>query len=137
MKNIIFICKRNRFRSQIAKALSNRLLADSWSADSYGFLVRPEDEVMPFSQNIKVRETIKGLNEIHIDISNERSKKLQPEHLRDIDKIVVLTEEEDIPDWFKSYNYEHWDEIRNFPGSPTLEKTKETIELVKKRLLNL
>lgn len=137
MKKVIFICKRNRFRSQIAKSLCNKLIGDYWTAESYGFLVRPEDEITPFSENPKVSETIKGLKEIDINISKERSKLLTPEHLKNIDKIIVVTEEEDIPDWFKSYQYEHWDEIKNFPGSPTLDKTRETINLVKKKLLAL
>lgn len=138
MKKIIFICKRNRFRSQIAKGLCNQLLPGNLEADSYGFLVREEDEIIPFSENPKVNETIKGLKEIGIDISEERSKNLSPEKLKDVDRIVVLTEEEDIPDWFKNnYQYEHWDEVKNFPGSPTLEKTRETIDLIKKRLSNI
>lgn len=138
MKKVIFICKRNRFRSQIAKGLCNQLFPSDWEADSYGFLVRDEDELKPFSENSKVDETIKGLKEIGIDISEERSKKLNPENLEGVDKIIVLTEEEDIPDWFKNnYEYEHWHEVKNFPGSPTLDKTRETINLVKKRLLTL
>ncbi|MCE9585149.1 hypothetical protein K8Q94_00810 [Candidatus Nomurabacteria bacterium] len=137
MRKIIFICKRNRFRSQIAKALTNKLLSDNWVAESYGFLVRPEDEKNPFSNNPKVGETIKGLKEIDIDISDGLSKQLSSENLEDVNRIVVLTEEEDIPDWFKKYDYEHWNEIKNFPGSPTLEKTRRTIELVKKRLETL
>jgi len=134
-KKVVFICKRNRFRSQIAKALCNKFLGDCWFAESYGFLVRPEDEINSFSQNPKVSETIIGLKEIDINISEEYSKQLKPEYLNDVDKIIVVTEEEDIPDWFKKYPYEHWKEIKNFPGSPTLEKTRETIALIRKRLL--
>jgi protein-tyrosine-phosphatase len=134
-KKVVFICKRNRFRSQLTKALCNKFFSDHWLAESYGFLVRPEDEINSFSKNHKVGETIMGLNEIGVDISNECSKQLKPEHLNNIDKIVVVTEEEDIPDWFKKYPYEHWSEIKNFSGSPTLEKTRETIALINKRLL--
>lgn len=89
------------------------------------------------SQNPKAKETIKGLKEINIDISEEFSKKLNPEHLEDVDRIIVLTEKEDIPDWFKNYEYEHWDEVKNFPDDPTIEKTREAIDLIKKKLLSL
>ena len=89
-KKIIFICKRNRFRSQIAKVLCNKLLVDGWLVESYGFLVRSEDEKQPFSENPKVCETIKGLKEIGIDISGDHSKQLYPEHLQSIDKTLAI-----------------------------------------------
>ncbi len=135
---VIFICRRNRFRSQIAEGIFNYLVKDGSRAISAGIDTLPEEHSVLFGEykNEKVKNTIEAMKNYGIDISRKHAKPVTPEMLVDADKVIFVTEKEEIPEWFNKYSYEHW-EVKNFPGSPTLEKSEETIKILEDKIRNL
>ena len=136
---VIFLCRRNRFRSQIAEAIFNHLAKDGSFAISAGMDTLPEEHGVFFGEykNDKVKNTIQAMKDYGIDISQKYAKVVNPEMLANVDKVIFLTDDkENIPEWLSKYTHEHW-EIKNFPGAPTLEKSKETIETLKNRISKL
>jgi protein-tyrosine-phosphatase len=136
---IVFLCRRNRFRSQIAESIFNHFVKDDSYAISAGLDTLPEELGVFFGEykNGKVKNTIEAMKNHGIDISKKYAKKVTPEMLENVDKIIVLTDnKEKIPEWFNKFSYENW-EIENFPGAPTLEKSEETIKILGDRINNL
>ncbi len=78
-KKVLFICKNNSGRSQMAEALLENIYGDFYHAYSGGSDPR---EINPL--------TIKVLNELGIDISRKRSKSLNEFQDEEFDCVVSL-----------------------------------------------
>jgi arsenate reductase len=91
MKRVLFLCTGNSCRSQMAEAIINARMGDTWQAFSAG--TQPTGYVHPFA--------IRALAEMGIDISSARSK--SAEEFRDaaFDLVVTVcdTAAEDCPVW--------------------------------------
>jgi arsenate reductase len=91
MKRVLFLCTGNSCRSQMAEAIINARMGDTWQAFSAG--TQPTGYVHPFA--------IRALAEMGIDISGARSK--SAEEFRDaaFDLVVTVcdTAAEDCPVW--------------------------------------
>ncbi len=136
---IVFICRRNRFRSQIAEGIFNHLAKDGSYAVSGGMDTLPEEYGVFFSEykNEKVKNTVEAMKSHGIDISKKYAKKIIPEMLAGVDKIIFLIDDkEKIPEWLNKYSYDHW-KIENFPGAPTLEKSEEIIQTLKDKIRSM
>jgi len=139
MKKVVFICRRNRFRSQIAEGLYNSLAKNGSVGVSCGSLTLPEERDILFKNFERVNNTILAMKNHGIDISKNYVKQLTPEILKDAGKIIILTDKKDIPDWVNEYPHEYWEAI-DYPGKPTLEESEETIQTLEqqiKKLLNI
>jgi arsenate reductase len=79
MKKVLFICLGNTCRSQMAKGFFNTL-SSSKSADSAG--TNPESQIEPFA--------IKVMNEVGIDISDYKPRKLTFEMNNLFDVIITM-----------------------------------------------
>ncbi len=79
MKKVLFLCTENACRSQMAEALTNKLLAGKVEAHSAG--TRPS-AVNPFA--------VESLKEIGIDISGARSKHVDEFKGRNFDLVITL-----------------------------------------------
>lgn len=135
MNKVIFICKGNIFRSQIAKGLYNKSAKPGWVAESYGTVVQAEGlQGHPIKEYPGMVNTIEMLQkEEGVDISHEHAEQVTPEHLRGASKIVVMAEKEYIPEWLKSYEYEYWDVPQ--PNPPVVDiSVQEVINLIKTKL---
>lgn len=116
MKRIIFVCRGNLIRSQICKALYNKLSKDGSFADSYGTEVEKDG-----NEGIKIgnQKYLSGLADAMkrhgLDMSDEISKQLIEEKVKDSNKIIIMGEREKIPEWMKKYNYEYWEDCMNGP----------------------
>ncbi len=136
MKKVIFICRGNMFRSQLAKAFYNQLKTDGSVAYAYGTKVKEEGR-----QGVKLsfyRELEAAIDEMRgydLDISGEVCEQLLPEHLVGAEKIIVMAEDDCIPEWLREYSYEKWN-IRN-PSFVTPELAKETAKIIKEKVLTL
>jgi len=62
---VLFICEHNSARSQMAESLMNYFYGDKFEAESAGFENKP---INPFA--------VKAMEEINIDISGNKSKKV-------------------------------------------------------------
>jgi arsenate reductase len=91
MKRILFLCTGNSCRSQMAEAIINARMGDTWQAFSAG--TQPTGYVHPFA--------IRALAEMGIDISGARSK--SAEEFRDaaFDLVVTVCDDaaENCPVW--------------------------------------
>lgn len=90
---VLFVCRANSGRSQIAMELYNRLHpGEAYSAGT---------KVDVPGQHLKFRETarpgIAAMRRLNIDMSENPRTQLTPQMLRKFDKIVVLAEPESIP----------------------------------------
>lgn len=133
---VAFLCRRNRFRSQIAEAIFNNLTKDGSFAISAGIDTLPEEHGLLFCEykNDKVKNTLVAMKNHGMDISKKYAKPVTPEILADVDKIIFLTDDnEKIPKRLREYPYEHW-KVENFPGYPTLQKAEEVIQILKDKI---
>jgi protein-tyrosine-phosphatase len=130
-KKVLFICKGNWFRSQIAEAIYNKL-TNSNSAFSVGSYVgakdEPEDQVL--SRLFPTQDFFEVMEENGIDVRNKKTKKLYPEMLDEYDVIVSMTEEPYIPDFLKKSDKVIWWDVTNpkFVNRKIAEDTYEKIE---------
>lgn len=136
MKKVVFICNGNILRSQIAKALYNKLAKDGSIAYSYGTRVEAKGKQGVLISSAKgMNLTINELLKQGIDISGEYCDELKEEYLKNVDKIVVMTDKEYIPDWLNNYKYEYWEII--IPDYIDSKIANDVIESIKEKILKL
>ena len=130
MKKVIFICRGNMHRSPTAAALYNVLKKDDSFAESYGTMVDVEGRAgTKLSSYPEFAILINYLkNHYGADISNHVCTQVTPKLLEGANKIIVMAEEDYIPDWLRKYNYEHWDIIDDFSTPEILAKDVESIK---------
>jgi len=137
MKKVIFVCKGNMFRSQVAKAFYNQLAKDDSQAESYGtHVVEQGYQGKKLSLYPLLGILFNELKKYNLDISNEHCEQLKEEYLKDADKIVVMAEEEFIPEWLKGYQYEYWKNIPN-PEAHSQEIIEDAVLLIREKVLKL
>lgn len=130
---VLFVCRGNTGRSQIAEAYYNKLTGSS-DAKSVGTIVH--------APNMTVKERDAGRGEVvgamledDIDISDNERTQLKPEMLDSFDKLVVMAEPENIPDWLSDHeNYIYWS-VED-PQGKNLEKTRKIRDEIKEKVTN-
>jgi len=136
MKKVVFICNGNILRSQIAKAVYNKLVKDGSIAYSYGTRVEAKGRQGVLISSAKgMNVTINELSKQGIDISSEHCNELKEEYLKNVDKIVVMTDKEYIPLWLNNYKYEYWEII--IPDYIDSKIANDVIESIKEKVLRL
>ena len=78
-KKILFLCTGNSCRSQMAEALAKKMLSKKLHIESAG---TEAHGLNPY--------TVKTMNEIGIDISNNKSKRIKTEDLNKFNLIITL-----------------------------------------------
>ncbi len=79
-KRVLFLCTGNSARSQMAEALVNRFLGDSWEAVSAG--TQPAAQVHPLA--------VRAMAELGLDISARRPKSVEVFRGTPFDLVVTL-----------------------------------------------
>ena len=99
IKKILFLCTGNSCRSQIAEGFGKKYLSN-YNVSSAG------TETHGMNPN-----TIKTMNEIGIDISNQTSKKINLNDLNNYDLIITLCGDakDKCPTFKKEIKHIHWD----------------------------
>lgn len=121
MKKVVFICRGNLIRSQICKAIYNKLAKDGSYGESYGTDVKVDrNEGREIGSHKYLLGLVDAMKRHGLDISHEISKQLTEDRIKDSDKIIVMGIKEKIPKWIEKYNYEYWDDCLNGP-----ERNKE------------
>ena len=125
MKNVLFICVGNSGRSQMAEAFFNHLAQGKARATSSG--TNPASAVSP--------TVIQAMNEVGIDISSNRPKKLTVEILDKADKVITMGcgAENVCPATF--VETEDW-ELED-PKGQSIEKIREIRDQIKTRVEKL
>lgn len=105
---ILFVCKSNFARSQMAEALYNKL-TNSQDAESAGLSVEKEWEGKKISQFKNY--VVDSMNEIGIDLSENKPKQLTKEMFEQAEKVVIMEDDRELwPEYlFNSDKVTFWD----------------------------
>ena len=98
-KTVLFVCIENAGRSQMAEGFFNKYAPKEYQAISAGN--KPVSEINPIA--------IEAMNEVGIDISNQKSKDITEDMIRNSTKIVNMgcMEKESCPTLFL-HNFIDW-----------------------------
>ncbi|MCL2115677.1 MAG: arsenate reductase ArsC [Methanobrevibacter sp.] len=127
-KKILFICKNNSIRSQIAEAIVNSLYDKTHMAFSGG------TEVKSIHEN-----TIRVLKEINIDISNKKSKNIEIFKKMKFNHVITVCEDDNCPFFPNANNHIH-KKFKNPDNSlkpENLDSFREVRDEIKKWLAEL
>jgi arsenate reductase len=121
---ILFVCVHNAGRSQMAAGLLERLAGDRVRVLSAGS--EPADELNP--------AVVDAMNEIGIDISAERPKKLENEMVRESDVVITMGCGDACP-IYPGKRYEDWD--LEDPSGKDLETVRRIRDEIRGRVESL
>ena len=123
---ILFVCLENAGRSQMAEAFFKKYSPEGYQAVSAG--TKHISEINPVA--------IEAMNEIGIDITNQKSKELTEDMIRSSDKIINMgcMEKESCPSLFL-HNLLDWN-IEDPKGKP-IEKVREIRDEIDQRVKEL
>ncbi len=96
---ILFVCRANSGRSQIAMELYNRIFPGE--AESAGTQVDTPGQMIMYRKT--AASAISSMKEIGIDMSENRRRQLQPEELNNYDHVIVLAETKSIPAYLNTW----------------------------------
>ena len=114
--NVLFVCRANLGRSQMAQAMFNRLSqhrstsAGTMVLEMDGQTVAERAEVAP-----SVTLVLELMDEEGLDISSEQRTQLTPELVDEADQVIVMAERETWPDYLvEGGKVEFWDIVDAF-----------------------
>ena len=126
MKNkVLFVCKGNSGRSQMAEAFFNKL-SKIGKATSAG--INPDKKIHPW--------TIQVMEEVGMDVSKQKTKLLTDELMKGADKIILMDSDvlENIPEEHLS-KVENW-KIEKLLGKP-IEEVRRIRDQIRKKVEQL
>ncbi|MCL4372275.1 low molecular weight phosphatase family protein [Candidatus Marsarchaeota archaeon] len=122
MALVLFVCKENTYRSQIAEALFNSMAKRDSAISASG--AEPAKEIS--------HDAIMLLKKTYgIDMSGQKPKMLTEKMLKSASRIITVCDPKDCVLLPKSYNAEHWS-IPKFEGMNDEEKEKNLKNLYEK-----
>ncbi len=138
---ILFICRGNVGRSQMAEVIFNKLADGKYISTSAGTKVfnkegESRDGVL-LKNTLGAENVILSLAQIGIDASDNSRTQLTPEMLNACDKAIVMAEPETIPDYLRESDKAIYWEVED-PKGMDLEDTskiRNEIDLLVKGLL--
>lgn len=98
MSKILFICKSNVGRSQMAEAFFMSI-APAHSAFSAGTHVELERENNPISTTTK--KVIECMQGVGLDVSDKKMNLLTSEMVKEADMVIAITPKETLPDYLQ------------------------------------
>jgi arsenate reductase (thioredoxin) len=126
MKKVMFVCKKNSRRSQMAEGFARTLGVDKIAVTSSGLAASHVDPI-----------TVQVMSEIGIDISHQSSKELSDYHPEDYDAVISLCGcGVNLPEaWVLREVFEDWQ--LDDPEGESIETFRRVRDQVKERVLNL
>lgn len=124
---VLFVCRGNVGRSQMAEAIFNKLAPDNWTAISVGTKVFDKDGNSKEGEKLKDRvgaeQVLFVLKELGIRAENAERNQITEELVTAADKIVIMAEKETWPDYLIGNDkIIYWDIID--PKAKELEDTR-------------
>lgn len=125
-KSILFVCVENAGRSQMAEGFFNKYAPKGYEGISAG--TKPVSQINPTA--------VEAMKEAGIDISNQKSKELTDDMIRNSSNIVNMgcMEKESCPTLFL-HNFLDWN-IED-PKDKTIEKVREIRDEIDQRVKEL
>jgi len=137
---VLFVCRGNVGRSQMAEAIFNQLAAGRHTAFSCGTKVVDKDGQSQHGQKLKdlvpAREVINSLAALGIDATECARDQITPEILGQADEVVVVAEEYTIPDYLKAAKKVVYWEVED-PKGKDQAGTDEIREIIAGHVRNL
>jgi arsenate reductase (thioredoxin) len=123
---ILFVCVENAGRSQMAEGFFNKFAPEGYKAISAG--TKPVSQINPVAVDV--------MREVGIDISNQKSKDITEDLMRNSTKIVNMgcMEKGACPTLFL-HNVVDWK--TEDPRGKSIEKTREIRDQIKQRVMEL
>lgn len=134
---VLFVCKYNRGRSQMAAAFFNQH-AKNGHADSAGTQAETAGDTLAkrAEESQGARNVLNVMTEKGHDLSQNVQDQLTEEMLNNYDKVIVMAEQDSIPDYLKSSNkFVYW-RIED-PAKKTIEDTRKTRDMIEQKVLDL
>jgi arsenate reductase len=100
MSHVLFVCLHNAGRSQMSRALFDRVAAGRHSSDSAGSIADPDGHVHP--------EVVVVMNELGIDLSARKPQQLTTELAQQADVVVTMGCGDSCP-YIPGKRYIDWD----------------------------
>lgn len=128
---ILFICKNNQFRSQMAASIYNQITGteDADSAGTYvGSAEVPEGTVI--EKYFKTPDYFELMEENGMSIRNNLTKKLTPEMIEGASTVVSIVQEPFIPDYLRNNEKVVWWKVED-PLIATREVSEKTYSEIK------
>lgn len=135
---ILFVCRGNVGRSQMAAALYKKL-APHHEVVSAGTKVKNKEGESRHGVLLKdtkgAEKVIDTLKEEGVDVGLAQRTQLSPDMLVGVDRVIVMSEPEHIPEWLSSHpKYVYWD-VKD-PKDTPIEFHREIKEQIKKLIDN-
>lgn len=131
---VLFVCRGNVGRSQIAEAIFKQLTNGKHFSQSAGIEAMGSDGKDLNGMLLKDRESskhvIESMKRIGIDISNNFIKRLTLEMVENADKIIVMVKPETIPEFLRDNKKVTYWNITD-PDEQTLEFHEQTRNKIK------
>jgi arsenate reductase (thioredoxin) len=124
MQHVLFVCTHNAGRSQMARALFDRVARGRHAASSAG--TAPADQVHP--------EVIEVMRELGIDLAGRRPQQLTPELAQRADVVVTMGCGDQCP-FIPGKRYVDW-ELSDPKGRP-VEEVRATRDEIARRVADL
>lgn len=129
-KKVLFICKGNWFRSQMAAAIYNKL-TNSNDADSVGTCTGAPDE--PEGQRLadlfKTPHFFEIMEKNGMNVRDNSTKRLQSSMIDEYDVVISMAEEPYIPDFLKDAKKVIWWQVEN-PTYVDQKIAEDTYEII-------
>lgn len=126
---VLFVCRSNTGRSQVAMEFYNRL-TDSVDASSAGTRV---DNIRTVGEKPLAPPLIEAMRLRGFDIASNLRNQIHESDLENFDKIIVMSEPQYIQDWLKnSPKYVYWD-IEDPAGQP-VDKQQIILDEIENRI---
>ena len=92
---VLFVCRGNVGRSQMASAFFNKISEKNQSLSAGTHVGENEGKYLH-------EFVIRCMAESDFDLSKNIRRQLAPEMVKEVDKVVVITEKEDLPNYVKN-----------------------------------
>ena len=127
---VLFICKGNWFRSQVAEAIYNQITGthDAVSAGTYvGAPDEPEGQIL--SDLFPDPVFFEAMESHGLYLRNHKTKKLTPEMLQDANVVISMAQEPYIPDFLSKDPRVVWRNVEDYSvvTKELAERTYDTL----------
>lgn len=135
---VLFICKNNQFRSQMAASMYNQITGTN-DADSVGTYVGsvnvPEGDII--EKYFRTPDFFELMEKNGMSIRNNRTKKLLPEMIDEAGIVISMAKEPFVPNFLRDNKKVTWWEIEDpvFVTRDVAEKTYSQIKSLVEQLI--
>lgn len=124
---VLFICRGNVGRSQMAEAIFNKIAPGGFSSSSVGTKVFDKEggsnDGEKLSDRVGAEQVLEALREIGIEARDATRKQITVEMVNESDAVVVMAEKDTCPDYLlENTKAQYWEIID--PKGKSLEETR-------------